>query len=256
MRVDHDGALDRNALGLGVDQEQRQAVALADGACGARGDDEEIGDVAVDDERLGTRELETVAGAHGLQVGLQRAMLCALVDRKRREQRAVGNFWQVLGFLRGIAATVQRRGRDHAGGEERRRHQGAADLLHHDAGLHETKPAAAELFRHQEAGKTHFGEGVPKLLGEAGGVFAIAQRSQVRHRRLVADQAARTVAQHGLFFGEDEGHGQVPLLAIILNEQLNSSFRDGPKGQARNPYSRWWLWIPGSRFARPGMTGG
>src|SRR5882757_8233706 len=25
--------------------------------------------------------------------------------------------------------------------------------------------------------------------------------------------------------------------------------------QARNPYSRSWLWIPGSRFARPGMTG-
>jgi hypothetical protein len=24
--------------------------------------------------------------------------------------------------------------------------------------------------------------------------------------------------------------------------------------QARNPYSRSWLWIPGSRFARPGMT--
>jgi hypothetical protein len=24
--------------------------------------------------------------------------------------------------------------------------------------------------------------------------------------------------------------------------------------QARNPYSRRWLWIPGSRFARPGMT--
>src|SRR5260221_9031456 len=24
--------------------------------------------------------------------------------------------------------------------------------------------------------------------------------------------------------------------------------------QARNPYTRWWLWIPGSRFARPGMT--
>src|SRR5258707_13019808 len=24
--------------------------------------------------------------------------------------------------------------------------------------------------------------------------------------------------------------------------------------QARNPYSLSWLWIPGSRFARPGMT--
>src|SRR5581483_11790178 len=32
------------------------------------------------------------------------------------------------------------------------------------------------------------------------------------------------------------------------------SFRDGPRGQARNPYSRSWLWIPGSRFAHPGMT--
>src|SRR5437762_8449298 len=27
-----------------------------------------------------------------------------------------------------------------------------------------------------------------------------------------------------------------------------------PLAQARNPYSRSWLWIPGSRFARPGMT--
>src|SRR5882672_6404439 len=25
--------------------------------------------------------------------------------------------------------------------------------------------------------------------------------------------------------------------------------------RARNPYSLSWLWIPGSRFARPGMTG-
>src|SRR5438105_1670865 len=32
------------------------------------------------------------------------------------------------------------------------------------------------------------------------------------------------------------------------------SFRDGPQGQARNPYARWWLWIPGSHFVRPGMT--
>src|SRR5882724_7435602 len=26
------------------------------------------------------------------------------------------------------------------------------------------------------------------------------------------------------------------------------------KAQARNPYSRSWLWVPGSRFARPGTT--
>jgi hypothetical protein len=42
-----------------------------------------------------------------------------------------------------------------------------------------------------------------------------------------------------------------------------SSFRMRLLAQARNPYSRWWLWIPGSRhrtalcadpLARPGMT--
>src|SRR5262245_39344179 len=30
---------------------------------------------------------------------------------------------------------------------------------------------------------------------------------QMRHRGLVADEATRAVAQHGLFFGEDECHG-------------------------------------------------
>src|SRR4051812_30870089 len=36
---------------------------------------------------------------------------------------------------------------------------------------------------------------------------------------------------------------------------LRLSFRDARLwAQARNPYSRWWLWIPGSRLeARPGM---
>ena len=94
-------------------------------------------------------------------------MFCALVDRERRQQGAVGNLRQILRLLRGIAATVQRRGRDHAGGEEGRRHQRAADLLHHHAGLDIAEAAAAELFRHQQAGKTHLGEGMPKLPGEA-----------------------------------------------------------------------------------------
>src|ERR1700709_269962 len=35
--------------------------------------------------------------------------------------------------------------------------------------------------------------------------------------------------------------------------RLRSAIAD-LRRQTRNPYSRWWLWIPGSRFARPGMT--
>ena len=38
--------------------------------------------------------------------------------------------------------------------------------------------------------------------------LAIAQLPQMRHRRLVADETARAVAQHRLFFVEDECHGE------------------------------------------------
>src|SRR3954454_20548590 len=34
---------------------------------------------------------------------------------------------------------------------------------------------------------------MPKLLGKAGGVYAVAQMPQMRHRRLVADQPGRVV---------------------------------------------------------------
>ena len=95
VRIDHHGALDGEALGLGIDQEQRQPVALAGRAARARRDDQEIGGVAVDHERLGAAQLEAIAGAHRLQSGLQRAMFCAFVNRERREQRAVRNFRQV-----------------------------------------------------------------------------------------------------------------------------------------------------------------
>src|SRR5580693_7408266 len=35
--------------------------------------------------------------------------------------------------------------------------------------------------------------------------------------------------------------------------RLRSAIAD-LRREARNPYSRWWLWIPGSSFGRPGMT--
>src|SRR6201999_390075 len=78
--------------------------------------------------------------------------------------------------------------------------------------------AAAEFFRHQQAGKSHLGKLLPKLAGETGRVLGIAQSAQMRHRRLVCYQAARAVAQHRLFFCEDEGHGCFRL-------ELDSSFR-------------------------------
>jgi hypothetical protein len=39
----------------------------------------------------------------------------------------------------------------------------------------------------------------------------------MRHRRLVADKAARAVAQHGLFFGEDECHGENIRTLVLMD---------------------------------------
>src|SRR5713101_372180 len=41
-----------------------------------------------------------------------------------------------------------------------------------------------------------------------------------------------------------------PSSAISLSKSATADL----DAQARNPHSRLWLWIPGSRFARPGMT--
>jgi len=114
--------------------------------------------MAVDHKGLGAVQPEPIAGTHRLHLGLQRAMLGALVDGERGEQRAIRYLRQIFGPLRGAAAARQRGSRQHGGGQKRRRHQAAADLLHHHAGFDTAKPAAAEIFRHQQARKTHFGE--------------------------------------------------------------------------------------------------
>ena len=58
--------------------------------------------------------------------------------------------------------------------------------------------------------------------------LVVAELAQMRHRRLVADEASRAVAQHRLFFVEDECH-QYPLAEIF-----RWSFRRGAKRRTRN----------------------
>ncbi|MNV10122.1 hypothetical protein D3C71_1006350 [compost metagenome] len=59
VSVDHDGALDRDAGGLRVDQEEGQTFIRL------RRDDQGVGDVAIQHEALGAVQLEAVAGAFG-----------------------------------------------------------------------------------------------------------------------------------------------------------------------------------------------
>ena len=207
VRIHHDGALDVDALGLRIDQEQGDALGLLVAAGGARRHDQHVGHVAIDDEGLCALQLETVAGAGGLQRNRVRTMLWPLIDRERADDRSVGDLRQILALLRLAAGARKRRRREHRGCQERRRHQRVADLLGDNPGLDAAERGAAELFRHQQAGKAHLAESLPEVAGEAVLVLGIAQRAEMRHRRLVGDQAARAVAQQRLFFSEDEGHG-------------------------------------------------
>src|SRR5262245_30146845 len=65
---------------------------------------------------------------------------------------------------------------------------------------------AAELLRHQQAAKAHLGKRLPHLRRVAARVVVVAQLAKMCNRRLVDDQAARAVAQQGLFFVQNESH--------------------------------------------------
>ena len=57
-------------------------------------------------------------------------------------------------------------------------------------------------------GKAESCEFLPDVAGETVGVAAVAQLAQMGDRRAIGDKAARGIAEHGLFFGEDECHRQ------------------------------------------------
>src|SRR3954452_12273023 len=117
----------------------------------------------------------------------------------------------MFGLLRDAAGARHRGTGEPGGRKKRRRHQVAADFLRHLSGFDTTKTAATELLRNQQAGKSHLGESLPEVAGKARSVVAVAQLAQMRHRRLVADETARAVAQHRLFFAKDECHWRVPI---------------------------------------------
>jgi len=50
--------------------------------------------------------------------------------------------------------------------------------------------------------------------------------------------------------------GEIAKVRLVAVSKFDTPRHSGMRhlAQARNPYSRSWLWIPGSRYARPGMT--
>ena len=152
------------AGGVLRDREQGHAVRGRRRAGGARGDDEQVGDMAVRDELLLARQLEAVARAFGVHRDLV-AVLGALVDRERGDGLAREDAGEPALGLRGA---LQRLDRGDGGGEERGGRQVAPDFLQHHARLDMAEAEPASVFADQDAGEAHFGELLPQVAAEAG----------------------------------------------------------------------------------------
>jgi hypothetical protein len=161
--VDHPGPFDVDAFALRVDEEQRQAAPLPGCPAGARGHDQKIGHMPVHDEGLEAVQPEAVPVGLRPQGDVRRPVLGSFVDRKRRQSFSRRDRRQVLRLLRLRAAQRQRAHPEHGGGEEGRRGQAAADLLHDHAGFDMAEAGAAVSLRHEHAGQAQLSEPAPEL---------------------------------------------------------------------------------------------
>ncbi len=201
--------------------EQRHAIAIRRRSGGARGDDQQIGDMAMRHELLRAGQLEAVArpfGAHRHR----RVMLRPLVDRQRGDRVARQNAGEPAFAHR---AALQRRDRRDRSGKERGGRQVAANLLQHHARLDMAEAEAAVALRNQDAGKAHFRKLLPQVARKAGRVIGVAQRAHVRHRGTGGDEILRRVAQHRLFFVQVQGH-------VVISVMAGSA---APRGQFGSP---------------------
>ncbi len=206
VRIDHHGALDVDARGLGVDQEQRHAFGVVIGAGGASCHDQLVGHMAVDHQQLAARQREAAAIGRGPQCDAIGTVLGALVAGQRDHDLAGGDPGQPGGLLGRVAAAHQCRGGQHRGGQEGRGHQVAADGLHDGAGLHGAQAQAAMGLGHQHAREAHLGKAAPEVNGVTVRVAFVAQSAQLGYTGVFGKEGLRAVAQHGLFFVQYESH--------------------------------------------------
>ena len=126
-------------------------------------------------------------------------MLRMLVQRQCGHRLGRGDARQPLALQSGVPAGGQQLGAEHGSGQPRRRRQRVAELLGDHRRIGQTQPQAAMRLGDQHAGKAHLGAARPQRARKAVAVVGVAQRTQVRDRRLLAQECACAVAQHRLF---------------------------------------------------------
>ena len=191
-------ALDLHAGGFARHGEDRHAVV------GPRRHQQQRRNMAVGHEAsscpiASSRRLGISAQRDGL-----RPVLRPFVHRQRGDGLAAGDAWQPGACCSGTAGQLQQPRGDHAAAQEGQGAQVAADLLHQHADLHRAQAGAAMRLGHGHAGKAQLGKGRPGGAGKAGRVLAVAQLAQLGHRRVIAQESACAVAQHRLFFVQQQ----------------------------------------------------
>ena len=194
-------------LALRIDQEQRQARRARRRARGARRHDQEIGDVAVDHEGLVAVEPESrcrsappaswSAAGDAWRPRRWRARRAASRRRSSADTRTSARRCRRATAPTAASTAVERNGdgirvRPISSITTPASTQPSPLPPNSSGTSRPENPISAKAFHSSRENPV--------------GVLGVAQLPQMRHRRLVADQPARAVAQHRLFFGKDECH--------------------------------------------------
>ena len=148
-------------------QEQADPVLHRAAVAGARGDDEDIGQMRVADKELGTGEGKACLGlarreGDAGRVPAQRR----LGPGERRLLLAGSDARQPFAALRRGAGLGDRRPAEQHGRQEWPRHDRAPHLLHQDDEIDQAEPAAAIRFRVDDAEPALLGELLPEFVGD------------------------------------------------------------------------------------------
>ncbi len=209
-----------------VEDEQREATLRRPRA--ARGDDREIGDVAVGHGKLGAAQA-AIDDARAQRLGIDRAR--TLRQRQRADRRARRELRQVALLLRRAAGDEERFAGEIGRGRERHRRERMAELLGEHAEAQMPQPRAAIFLGDRRADPAHPGDLLPQcLVIGAGAIDDAARRAQ---RVALAQELARLVAQRFEIVGEVEIHGLASVLHALRERAVDDEVGAADEARAR-----------------------
>jgi hypothetical protein len=190
--------------GLARDEKQGDPVRVL--PLGAKGRDDDVGDVRVGDEHFPTRQAIGLADFAGAGRDAGRVQPIALFQPCQRADDLAGcQSRQPSLLLRTRAAVHDRQGGQHCRGEERARHHHLAELLEQECEIEQLQLGAAVGFRHHQP---HPPELRHLAIERARKAFLVARRLAHQTRRALAgEELRRRALQHLLIFVESEIHG-------------------------------------------------